>query len=420
LRVAVIGAGVAGISISYLLQRQHDVSLFEREDRLGGHTHTIEIPSGPDEGTPVDTGFIVFNDRTYPHFLKFLQQLGVSARNSDMSFSFYCEKTGFQYAGTNLNGIFAKRSNFFKKDFLKMLTEVVNFNRRGLKYLQRDRKDSVTLRSLLETYQYSSYFIDHYILPLGSAIWSTSLTEMLSFPAETFLRFFQNHGLLSLFDRPQWKTVVGGSHSYLKAFLRQFSGKVFLNSKIERVMRSNEKVELVMQTGHRMTFDHIVLATHADEVLPLLAAPSAAEGECFSAWTYQQNRVVLHTDISVMPSLRRAWASWNYVRERGCEQEPERGVSMSYHMNRLQGLKTHDDYCVSLNRRSKVDDRLIIRELSYTHPTYTVRSLATQEKIRNLNGQNRTSFCGSYLGYGFHEDAIRSSCEAAAKFGIAL
>ncbi|MEK7485299.1 MAG: FAD-dependent oxidoreductase [Planctomycetota bacterium] len=419
-RIAVIGGGVAGILTCYLLQNQADVTLFEKNNYVGGHTNTIVLTEGPDSGTPVDTGFIVLNNWTYPNFHHFLKKLQVPLRNSDMSFGYYCESSNLQYAGTTLNGLLAQRKNLFRPRFLQLIRDFLRFNYVAKQDLTEGNDlRLISLGTYLRKYRFSESFIQDYLIPVSSAIWSTARPEMLDFPTEVFLRFFQNHGLLNLFKRPQWQTVVGGSFTYVKAFLNQFSGTVQKNSKIREVARTPEKISVSLQTGETLDFDFVIFAVHADEVLKLLACPSEEEQRLFGVWKYQQNETILHTDTSIMPPNRRAWASWNVIREKNASYENP--VSMTYDMNRLQGLRTQKRYLVSLNLQKRIDPRHILKEIQYTHPRFTLASLDSREKIKQLNGNHRTYFVGSYFGYGFHEDAVRSAVEMTQQhFGVSF
>lgn len=417
LKVAVIGAGVAGITAAHILQQGHEVTLLEKGDYVGGHTRTVVIEDGPDAGTAVDTGFIVCNDKTYDNFHKLLGRLGVAVRWSDMSFGFHDERTGFQYAGTDLNGLFAQRRNLLNPRFYQLLLEIARFSRQAIADLGRKDLYEVSLGDYLAGHRFGPSFVNDYVVPMGSAIWSTAPGKMLSFPAGTFIHFFRNHGLLSLENRPRWQTVEGGSHAYVKAFLSQFKGSVETSVEIESVRREPAGVSIRIGGAWR-GFDRVVFATHADQVLPLLEAPTETEKKLFGAWQYEKNRVVLHTDISVMPALRRAWASWNYTRERVSHEG--NALSMTYDMNRLQGLKTEREYCVTLNRLQPIRPDAIIREFVYTHPLYTKESVATQGPLSRLGGEMNTHYCGSYFGYGFHEDAVKSGVAVGRRFALEL
>jgi predicted NAD/FAD-binding protein len=417
-KIAVIGGGVAGIVTAYLLQRQHRVSLFEQNDYLGGHTNTIEITDGPDAGLAVDTGFIVLNDATYPLFQSFLARLGVATRKAEMSFGFQCLHTGLVYAGNNLNGLFAQRSNLVSPSFFRFLLEIARFGRTARADLEADRVPQLTLGEYLRRGRFSPFMIDNYLLPMAAAIWSTPALRVADFPAEAFLHFFSNHGLLSFRNRPQWRTVVGGSFAYVKAFRQSFSGRVNLKAGVERVFRDQEGVRLRFADGSEQRFDQLVIATHADQALRLLGDPVSEEQRLLSPWSYQRNPTVLHTDASLLPQRKAAWSAWNFTREAaGDEEQP---VFVSYYMNLLQGLQAERDYVVTLNRRQPLAPQKVIAEFDYQHPQYSFAALATQAHLPRLNGRRRSWFCGSYFGYGFHEDAVRSAVAVAADFGAGL
>jgi len=414
--VAVIGSGVAGIVSAWELSKAGwKVTLFEKEPRIGGHTHTIVVEDGPDAGTAVDTGFIVCNDKTYPNFHRFIAELGVKWRWSDMSFGFHDENTGLQYAGTDLSGLFAQRGNILSPSFWALIIQVARFNAPALADLDAGALKGLTMGGYLKQRGFGRAFTERYILPIGAAVWSTGLGGMLDFPAETFVRFFKNHGLLSFTDRARWQTVVGGSHAYLNAFRARFAGEIVSGAPVESLRRLESGGVEVTARGHApRIFDRAVVAAHADEALTLLADPSEDEHALLGAWSYSKNRTVLHTDASLMPDNPRAWASWNYRRVRG---EDDGGpVSLTYDMTRLQGLRAKKRYFVTLNPRREPAPGSVLRELSYMHPIYSFASLASQARLPSLNGIRSTWFCGSYFSYGFHEDAVRSALAVARDF----
>lgn len=415
-RIAVIGAGVAGIVASYLLQDRHHVTLFEKEPRLGGHTNTVLVDSSAGQ-IPIDTGFIVLNDKTYPLMHRFLSRLQVPWRWSNMSFGYYDENSGLQYAGTGFSGLFAQPRNFFSPRFVKMLFEIRRFSTAALKALEQNESE-MTLGSFFSKHKFPEALVRDYVVPIGAAIWSAPHTAMLEFPAITFFRFFKNHGLLSLKDRPRWQTVVGGSHSYLKKFEETFAGRVRKNAAIRSVSRGESGVVLRFEDNSDEQFDAVIFATHADQSLKLLADPSKEERELLGSWSYQRNYTVLHSDRSFLPPLRRAWASWNYRREKG--QTEDSPISVTYHMNRLQGISGPEEYCVTLNPKREISKERVIREIEYTHPVFSQAAIRSQESLSNLNGVRNTWFCGSYFGYGFHEDAIASGVRVAQSFGAEL
>ena len=410
-KIAVIGAGISGLASAWLLSRHHEVTLFEAGDYLGGHTHTVTIEEGPDAGTGVDTGFIVFNEATYPLFIAFLDQLGVASRATEMSFGFHCRETGFTYAGNNLNGVFSQRANLVSPRFWRFLLEIGRFCRQAEADLAGDA-DLGTLADYLARHRFQPFMADHYLAPMAAAIWSTPAGRVTAFPARSFLRFFKNHGLLDLRHRPRWRTVSGGSHSYVRAFRDRFRGAIRLDSPVQQVRRADDGVELAFADRSAERFDAVVVAAHADQALRLLADPSADESRLLGAWRYELNTTVLHTDTSVLPPVERAWACWNFRRERG--DQGERPVYVTYSMNLLQGLATRRHYLVTLNRPGGYDEGQVLARMDYHHPLYTDASMATQAALPSLNGVRRTWFCGSYFGYGFHEDAVRSAHQAVA------
>lgn len=417
-RIAVVGGGVAGIVSAWLLSKRHEVTLFEANNYVGGHTNSVEIPSGPDAGTRVDTGFIVMNDRTYPNMHLFLRRMGVRWRYSDMSFGFHCEQTGFQYAGTDLRGLFAQRVNALNPGYYRFLAEIVRFGRVGKRDLDEGALEGLTMEDFLRENKFSRRVARDYVLPMGAAIWSTPAGKMRRFPAETMIRFFDHHGLLDLRDRPRWQTVVGGSQSYVRAFLAKFSGTVRTSTPIESIRRTDGGAEVIPRGGAAEAFDGVVVSAHADQALRLLADPSEEERRLLGAWRYEHNRTVLHTDVSVMPPLRDAWASWNYTRERGGDERAH--MSMTYDMNRLMGLRTRRRYLVTLNRAGDFARGSVIREFDYAHPLYDRAALDAQRALPSLQGVRNTWFAGSYFGYGFHEDAVRSAVDVGRRFGVEL
>lgn len=407
LRIGVIGAGVAGIVCAYQAAKHHHVILFEKNNYLGGHTNTFVIQEGVDSGTAVDTGFIVLNDRTYPNFHKMLDEWGVKTRFSDMSFGYWDKTTDFRYAYTNFNGVFAQRKNLFDYKFWKLSYELIQFFKKGSLALHKEHFYNLTLGEFINIEGFSKELQEKYLLPMGSAIWSIPSSKLLEFPAAAFLHFFANHGLLNISDRPNWQTVEGGSFRYVEAFKKKYKGDFILNASIETIIRKDQLIEVRLKNGSLFHFDKVVIAAHADEALQLLEKPSEYEVKALSPWRYENNHVVLHTDRSIMPKHKRAWASWNFHRENN-----EDVCMITYHMNRLQGLKTHHDYFVTLNCHA-ISEQKTIKTFEYTHPVYNKEALESQELLAQLNGKSNTYFCGSYFGYGFHEDAVKSAIEVS-------
>jgi predicted NAD/FAD-binding protein len=417
LNIGVIGGGISGITAAWLLSRQYSVTLIEKEAQLGGHTHTHCLDSGPDAGTPIDMGFIVLNDRNYPTLLTLFSQWGVRVQNSDMSFGFEDKESGFYYSSDVPRGLFARRRNLISPCLWQLIWDMLRFNRIGAREL-RTGLGQMTLGQFLQKYGFSKAYIDFHIVPVSSAVWSTPSENILDFPAESILRFYDNHGTLTLANRPQWQTVVGGSVSYIQAFEKRFQGAVKKASPVRHVRRMTDRVKVILEDRTEMNFDRIVLATHADISHQLLANPNSEETRLLSKWSYTKNQVTLHTDVKVMPPRRSAWASWNYVRFGGTQRKPV--MNMSYYMNRLQRLKTTNDHFVTLNGDAWIDPNRKIESVTFDHPCYTFDSLSTHKELDAINGKDRVFYCGAYCGYGFHEDGARSGLAVAQKFGIGL
>ena len=414
MRVAVIGSGISGLLTAYLLAPEQEVTLIEKEGRLGGHTNTVDIKVGG-HTYAIDTGFIVCNNRTYPNFLRLLARLGVATQPSSMSFSVRCEKTGLEYSGGSFTGLFAQWRNLFVWSFHRMLREILRFNREAA-LLLRGPGQEMPLGDYLAAGRYSREFIDHYLIPMGSAIWSLQPAHLGAFPARYFLRFFQNHGLLNVFDRPGWLTIVGGAKSYIPKLTPTFQQRIRLNYSLRSIRRHDQGVELTGDDGSSETFDQVVLAVHADQALALLADPSANEREVLGAFAYQANEAVLHTDITLLPRCRRAWASWNYHLPR--DSQPRSTVT--YNLTMLQNLSSPDPFLVTLNRTESIDPSKVLRRFHYHHPIYSPAALAAQKRWAEISGQRRTHYCGAYWGHGFHEDGVNSALAVGRQWGRAL
>lgn len=417
-RIAVVGCGVAGLTAAWLLQRKHEVHLFERNDYAGGHTRTLKVPDGPDEGTAVDTGFIVMNHRNYPNFTEVLKQLDIALEDSSMTFSFYDNETSYGYSGKSAGSLFPSLAYFFKPKHLAFVRDLYRFAKIGFSDLNSGFLKGMTLGDYCETRGFGQAFLQNYLYPMGAAIWSSPIAEMHAFPAQAYLHFLENHGLLRLTNRPQWRVVKGGSRTYVRAMLKTFEHAPELNAAPASISRFDDGATLHMKNGQDLDFDHVVIGAHADEALKLLIDPSPQEIENLAPWRYQPNTVVLHTDVSQLPEKPKLWSSWNFVREAG--DTATRPVAVSYYMNQLQNLKTEQNYIVTLNPSKEIPESKVINSTTLTHPLYSFDSMATQNKLRSMNGAKNTWFCGSYFGYGFHEDAVKSAVEIAAKFGIEL
>jgi predicted NAD/FAD-binding protein len=409
LKIAIIGSGIAGNTIAHHLHKQHEITMFEAEQYIGGHTHTHNIRhEGQD--ISVDTGFIVFNDRTYPNFIALLNELNVAWRASSMSFSVRCEDSGLEYNGTSLNSLFAQRLNLFRPSFHKMIQDILRFNKSSLELLAEGNE--IRLGDYLKQGGYSQQFIDYYIIPMGSAIWSTDAKQMLGFPARFFVRFFHHHGMLTVNDRPQWRTIVGGSASYVTALTAPFIDRIRLNTPIESVRRLKGSVRIKPRFGAEETFDYVFFACHSDQALRMLSDRSAAETEILGAIPYQNNTVYLHHDVSLLPKKKIAWAAWNYHVTKPASER----VAVTYNMNILQGIESHEPLLVTLNHTAGIDPRKVIKCIDYMHPVYTVTGAAAQARHAEISGVNRTGYAGAYWRNGFHEDGVVSALEALKHF----
>mgnify|MGYP006279158367 FL=1 len=415
-RIAVIGAGVSGLTAAWLLSEKHDVELFEAGDYAGGHTNTEQVEAGG-RTWPVNTGFIVFNDWTYPGFIKLMDCLGVASEVSDMSFSVDCHNSGLQYNGTSLNTLFAQRKNLFKPAFLKMIREILRFNRESRADLAAgDIPGGETLGQYLDRNGYSQYFRNYYIVPMGAAIWSAPKIVLEQFPIRFFLQFFNNHGMLSVDDRPTWRVISGGSATYVERMMDRLGERTHLNSPVSAIERDEDGVT-VSVNGQQHRFDQVILACHSDQALAMLQDPTPEEQDILGAIGYQKNDVVLHTDASVLPSNRRAWAAWNYMIPATAEQP----VSVSYNMNILQNFHTAPEtFCVTLNRSHDIDPNRVIKRFEYDHPVFTMDAVAAQERYDEIGNRNRTHFCGAYWFNGFHEDGVQSALRVTQAFGVEL
>lgn len=414
--IAVVGAGVSGLTAAYLLSRVHQVDLYEQEPRLGGHAHTHSVRRG-DTTWPVDTGFLVFNERTYPNFIRLLDELGVASQPSEMSFGVRCRRCGLEYASRSLSTLVAQRWRLFDPTHLRMLRGIPRYFAAARAFLASDHGFDVSLGQFLDEASVSSVVRRHFVLPMGGAIWSASFAEMLDAPARTVLHFYDNHGLLATSGAPPWRTISGGSQQYVGAIARRISGQVAPGRAVERIVRHAEGVEL-HRTGMPVArYDMVVVATHADTALRLLSDADETERAALSPFRYSVNRTVLHTDASVLPRTRRAWAAWNCDLH-DCE-DATAPVSLTYHINRLQGVGGAEEFCVTLNGREPVRGD-VLAEMAYTHPILDRAAVAAQPLVAALNGRRRTFFCGAHLGYGFHEDGVVSALQVAEHFGVRL
>ncbi len=409
MRIAIVGAGVSGLVCAHMLNREHEIVVFEAEDRAGGHANTVHVET--ESGAyDIDTGFIVFNDRNYPGFEALLRELGVASQPSQMSFG-VSDGEDFEYNGASPNGLFAVRRHALTPSFQRMIADLVRFNGRARELLASERQPS--LRGWLEQGGYSRAFVERLIVPQASAVWSADPEQMWSLPARFLLEFFENHGMLSFAGRPRWRTVTGGSRRYVEALIAPWRERLRLSCPVSRVSRADDHVKVTVPGGAPERFDAVVFATHSDEALSLLEDPSDLERELLGAIPYQPNEAVLHTDRSLLPRRRRAWASWNY--HLGAADSGR--ATVTYHMNRLQSLRAETEFCVTLNRTEAIDPAQVLASFQYAHPVYTRAGVAAQARYDQISGRNRTHYCGAYWGFGFHEDGVRSARRVASELG---
>ncbi|WP_299568185.1 FAD-dependent oxidoreductase [uncultured Shewanella sp.] len=420
-KIAVVGSGISGLTCAHLLSELHEVTVFEANDYIGGHTATIDVEVA---GKPyaIDSGFIVFNDRTYPRFQKLMARLDIKSLPTEMSFSVQNTKTGLEYNGHTLWSMFAQRRNLLKPDFYRFLAEIVKFNNQCKGIYEAEDYQIETLGEFLDKEGFSDFFSEHYILPMGAAIWSASINDMRAFSLRFFIRFFHHHGLLNISDRPQWYVLEGGSRSYIPALIKPFKERLFLNSGVTSIERKADGVNIRINNGEVQYFDEVVLACHSDQALAMLTDASEDELQVLGAMAYQNNEVVLHTDVGLLPKRKAAWASWNYRLE-GADAEDiaNKPASVTYNMNILQRLpKDAPTFCVTLNQTDLIDSSKILRKFNYAHPVFNEASMNAQKERTRICGVRHTHFAGAYWYNGFHEDGVRSGLDVCNNFGISL
>ena len=415
--IAIIGSGISGLTAAYLLSKKHNVTVFEKNDYIGGHTATVDIEK---DRVPyaIDTGFIVFNDKTYPNYLALLDEIGVGKQATEMSFSVHNCQTGLEYNGHNLNTLFAQRRNFFNPKFWVLVKEILRFNKLCKGIFEQDvYLPGLTLGEFLIEHKFSPFFAEHYILPMGAAIWSTSLSQMEDFEFRFFVQFFHHHGLLNIADRPQWYVIPKGSRSYLAPLCETFKDNIHLNTNILGITRNDNKVQIHFDKPEdKQTFDEVVIACHSDQALMLLSDATEDEDTILSDMPYSINSVVLHTDVNLLPDRKAAWASWNYQ----LSQDRAKPASVTYNMNILQGLQSGHTFCVTLNQKQDIDPSKILKEYNYHHPIFSSESIRAQQQRELICGKQHTHFAGAYWHSGFHEDGVRSAVEVAQRFDCYL
>ena len=410
MRIAVIGSGISGLSAAHYLSKKNKVDLFEKEDHFGGHSYTIDVKDNNNH-VPVDIGFIVFNFKTYPNFVKFLNENGIEIEKSNMSFSVSVKETEIEYCGKGLLGIFSNKKNLLNFDFFKMFFEIIKFYKKSNNL--KNIEENLTLDDFLKREKMSKYFINYHIIPMVSAIWSMPPYEAKQMPLKFFLKFFQNHGLFNLKNRPQWYTIKNRSRTYVKKILKTISGEYYKNYRINKISRLSNGVK-VYYGGNNEFFDYdkVVIATHADEALSLITDPTPEEKSILANFKYKNNIAIIHTDETLMPKNKKAWSSWNS----SVNKENTSETSITYWLNLLQNLKTNKNIFLSLNPFLKIDPKKIISKVKFTHPYYDKEALENQNRLKNIQNKKNLLFCGSYFGYGFHEDGIKSSLEMIKSF----
>ena len=413
---AIIGSGISGLTAAYLLSKKYNVTVFEKNDCIGGHTATVDIEKQGDKFA-IDTGFIVFNNKTYPNFLALLDEIGIGKTPTEMSFSVHNCQTGLEYNGHNLDTLFAQRRNIVKPSFWLLVKEILRFNKLCKSIFQQEQYiEGLTLGTFLTQHDFSDFFAEHYILPMGAAIWSSSLAQMEDVEFTFFVKFFHNHGLLNIADRPQWYVIPQGSRSYLAPLCAPFKDSIVLNSAITGITRRDDKIQLHFENSASQTFDEVVIACHSDQALALLEDVNQDEKMVLSAMPYSANTVVLHTDKKLLPKRKKAWASWNYQ----LSHDRNKLASVTYNMNILQGIQSKHTFCVTLNQKDDIDPKEILREFTYHHPVFSSASIKAQQQRHLICGHNHTHFAGAYWHSGFHEDGVRSAVEVAKRFDCHL
>lgn len=414
-RIAVVGSGISGLSAAWILGQCHDVTLFERDSRAGGHSRTIDVDVGNRTSIPVDTGFIVYNEATYPNLTRLFAHLGVETKKSDMSFAVSLDDGALEYSGSeDLKGLFAQRRNLFSPRFWSMLRDLFRFYREAPAHA--GKLGLATLGEFLAEHRYGRAFRDDHLLPMAAAIWSTPTPAVLDYPAEAFIRFCENHGLLKIRDRPRWRTVAGGSRAYVDAMLARFEGRTCLNRGVARIVRTGGRVLITDLEGQIETFDHVVIAAHANQALEMLGDPSEPERRLLSAFRYSRNAAIMHDDTALMPKRRQTWSSWNYLGRRSGDGQTN-DLCVSYWMNRLQGIDDPRPLIVTLNPRQTPRAGSVIDSIVFDHPIFDNAALAAQKALWPLQGDRNTWYCGAYFGAGFHEDGLQAGLAVAEALG---
>ncbi len=409
-KIAIIGSGISGLVSAYLLSKKYEVHLFEANDYLGGHTRTIDLPY-KNKTLQLDTGFIVFNKKTYPNFLKILEKENIDIQPSEMSFSYESHDQNFSYNGHSLASLFYDRKNLYSLKFYGLLADIIKFNSQAKKLLKEKDDLCISVSDFFQTHSYGKLFTHTYLKPMAAAIWSCPPHQVLDFPMHFFLSFLNNHGLLDLLSRPKWYVIKGGSKTYINALIKKCKDNIYLNSPIQKIIRDNAGVALVTHRG-TIPFDKVVIATHSDTALSLIDNPTVDEKSILGSITYNNNEISLHYDTKVLPLIKRNWASWNFFENANGQ------CCLTYYLNRLQNLDLEENFCVSVNLGDRIDSAKILKQFSFSHPVFSKNTIAAQKRFSEINDKNHTYYCGAYWGYGFHEDGVNSAINACEPLGV--
>ena len=415
MKIAVIGSGISGLTAAHILNRKHEVDVFEANDYVGGHTNTIEVDESG-RTIPVDTGFIVFNEQNYPNLCHLFSQLGIKSKESDMSFSVRCQRTRLEYNGGSLDKIFSQRRNLLNPKFLVMLRDILKFHANAPQTLANNIDDHITVDEFTKRNRYSKHFVEYFLVPLGASLWSCPAEQFRQFPIRFVLEFLNNHCMLQVEGRPKWRTVVGGSYQYVKVLTRPFQNRIYLNMPVTQVKRQNGRVSVMFNNGTEKLYDEVIMATHADQSINLVANMDEEEKSILEYFPYQDNEAILHSDTTVLPVNKKAWASWNYL----IPSQARKYVSTTYNMNILQSIESDRTYCVSLNMAELIDPRYIIKRIHYHHPVFCPGRDSAQSQHPQMIQRRGISYCGAYWGYGFHEDGVRSGLAVSSAFNMDL
>jgi predicted NAD/FAD-binding protein len=399
-KLAIIGSGIAGMSAAHFMKNDYEITLIEKNNYIGGHTNTVTVHDGEKE-CPLDTGFMVFNETTYPYLVKLFNEIKVPYKDTDMSFSVFNQNINLEYNGSSFDGLFAQRKNFLNFRFIKMIKEILKFNSESVAILENPKFQSMTIKEYIDYLGLSTYFFDNFLVPMSSAVWSTPVEKMGEFPAQSLVRFFHNHGFVGVNTQLQWKTVIGGSREYRDRIIAELNSPVMINSKVLKVIQNEKDIDVVLP-DQTLKFDKVIIASHGDEALAMLANPTDKQQEILSKFSYQKNIATVHTDTSVMPKLKKNWSSWNFIIK-------DKKSYTVYYMNRLQGVSEKENFFVNINGEEFVNPKKVIQTITYHHPLFDIPARIAQEKIDDLNKNTNLHFTGSYYRYGFHEDALLSS-----------